>query len=76
MNGTKLSADCVNGSSVNMFRKKVDTYLRRADCIQIKKMFNLSKPMASLSTCHLGLCLGWQSCSILLNLVISIRKGN
>ena len=27
----KLSTDCVNVSSVNMFKNKVDTYLRRAD---------------------------------------------
>ena len=26
----KLSADCVTASSVNMFKNKVDTYLRRA----------------------------------------------
>ena len=27
----KLSTDCVTASSVNMFKNKVDTYLRRAD---------------------------------------------
>ena len=27
----KLSTDCVNASSVNMFKNKVRTYLRRAD---------------------------------------------
>ena len=27
----KLSTDCVSASSVNMFKNKVDTYLRRAD---------------------------------------------
>ena len=53
----KLSTDCVTASSVNMFKNKVDTYLRRA---------GLDKPMASLSTCHLGIWFGWQ---ILLNLV-------
>ena len=26
-----LSTDCVTSSSVNMFKNKVDTYLRRAD---------------------------------------------
>ena len=26
----KLSTDCVNGSSTNRFKNKVDTYLRRA----------------------------------------------
>ena len=44
----KLSTDCVTASSMNMFKNKVDTYL--------------DKPMASLSTCHMGLCLGWQYC--------------
>ena len=28
----KLSTDCVTASSVNMFKNKVDTYLRRAGC--------------------------------------------
>ena len=27
----KLSTDCVTACSVNMFKNKVDTYLRRAD---------------------------------------------
>ena len=27
----KLSMDCVTASSVNMFKNKVDTYLRRVD---------------------------------------------
>ena len=38
-----------------------------------KKLQNgwiLNKPIASLSTCHLGLCLGWQSCYILLDFEI------
>ena len=57
----KLSTDCVNASSVNMFINKVDTY--REDWLHIdEKCWNLDKPMASLSTCHLSLCLGWQSC--------------
>ena len=29
----KLSTDCVTASSVNMFKNKVDTYLRTADYI-------------------------------------------
>ena len=41
----KLSTDCVTASSVNMFEKKVDTYLR------MMKIGGLDKPMASLSTC-------------------------
>ena len=31
MNGIILSTDCVTSSSVNIFKNKVDTYLRRAD---------------------------------------------
>ena len=31
MNGKKLSTDCVTASSVNMFKNKVDTYLRRTN---------------------------------------------
>ena len=30
MNGTLLSTDCVTASSMNIFKNKVDTYLRRA----------------------------------------------
>ena len=52
MNGTTY---CVTASSVNMFKNKVDTCLRRAG-------YTLDKLMASLSTCHLGLCFGLQSC--------------
>ena len=51
----KLSTDCVTASSVNKFKNKFDTYLRRA-------CWTLNKPMVSLSTCHLGICLEWQSC--------------
>ena len=58
----KLSTDCVIASSVNMFKNKVDTYLRRAGYKCTKNCWTFDKPMASLSTCHLGLCLGWQSC--------------
>ena len=42
----KLSTDCVTVSRVNIFKTRL----------------TLDKPMASLSTCHLGLCFGWQSC--------------
>ena len=31
----KLSTDCVTASRVNMFKNKVDTYLRRAGYTQI-----------------------------------------
>ena len=34
----KLSTDCVNVSSVNMFKNKVDTYLRRAGYTQIRNV--------------------------------------
>ena len=54
----KLSTDYVNASSVNMFKNKVDTYLRRAGYTSMTNCWVLDKPMASLSTCHLGLCLG------------------
>ena len=46
----KQSADCVGASSVNMFKNKIDIYLRRAGYILINQM-------ASLSTCHLELIL-------------------
>ena len=55
----KLSTDCTTASSVNMFKNKVDIYLRRA---KDEKFWTHDKPMASLSNCHLGLCLGWQFC--------------
>ena len=58
----KLSTDCITASSMNMFKNKVDTYLKRAGYTQVNKFWTLIKPMASSSTCHLGLCLGWQSC--------------
>ena len=57
MNGTNYLGG-VNAGSVNMFKNK---YLRRAVNTQIKNCWSLDKPMASLSTCHLGLCLVWQS---------------
>ena len=60
----KLSTDCVTASSMNMFKNRVDTYLRRLHVDEY--CWTLDKPMASLSTCHLDLWLGWQ---ILLNLL-------
>ena len=48
---------------VNVFKNKVDKYLRRAGYTYIKNVWTLDKPMASLSTCHLGLCLA-KSCDI------------
>ena len=32
----KLSTDCVTASSMNMFKNKVDTYLRRVGYTQVK----------------------------------------
>ena len=55
----KLPTDCVTASSMNMFKNKVDTYLRRALHID-EHCWTLHKPMASLSTCHLGFWFGWQ----------------
>ena len=60
----KLSMDCITASSVNMFKNEVDT--SQEGWLHIDEhCWTLDKPMASLSTCHLGLWLGWQ---ILLNL--------
>ena len=42
----KLCTDCGNASSVNVFKNKVDTCLRRADN---KNCWTLT-PMASMST--------------------------
>ena len=39
----KLPNDCVNASSVNVFKNRIDRF------------WTLDKPMASLSTCHLEL---------------------
>ena len=64
----KLSTDCVTASSVNMFKNKVYTYLRRVDYTyresNFEKCWTFNKPMASLSTCHLGLCFGWLPCPL------------
>ena len=59
----KLPNDCVNASSVNMFKNRIDIYLthRRENC------WTLDKPMASLSTCHLELVV-WDG-----NLVKSVK---
>ena len=52
----KLSTDCINDISMNIFKNKLDTYLRRAGYVD-EHCWTLDKPMASLSTCHLGLWL-------------------
>ena len=51
MNETKLSTDCVTASSVNMFMLHID-----------ENCWTHNKPIDTLSSYHLGLCLGWQSC--------------
>ena len=43
-----------------MFKNKIDKYLRRVGYTQMKKFVTLDKPVASLSTCHLGICLGME----------------
>ena len=45
----KLSMDCVTASGMNMFKNKEDRLHADEHCL------TLDKPMASLSTCHLGL---------------------
>ena len=53
----KLSPNCVTVSSVNMFKNTVD--VSQEGGLHVNKYcWNLDKPMASLSTCHLGLWLG------------------
>ena len=53
----KLSTDCVTVRCVNLFKNKVDTYLRRAGdtYMNIVGLSISDKPMVSLSICHLGL---------------------
>ena len=51
----KQSDDCVNASSVNMFKNRIDRYLIWAGYTHMIKFLILDKPMASLSTCHLEL---------------------
>ena len=50
----KLPNDCVNASSVNMFKNRIDRYLIRAGYTW-ENCCTLDKLMASLSTCHLEL---------------------
>ena len=58
-----LSTDCVTASSMNILKNKVDIYIYHEGGLHLDyKCWTLNKPMASLSTCHMGLCLGWQSC--------------
>ena len=57
----KLYTDSITASSVNIFKNKVDTSQEGGLHID-EKCWTVDKPMAPLSTCHLGLCLGYQSC--------------
>ena len=59
----KLSTDCVTASSVNMFKNKIS---QEGGLHVNEHCWTLDKTMASLSTCHRGLWLGWQ---ILLNVL-------
>ena len=45
-----LSTDCVNASTVNMFKNKIDKQLRMAGYTQVKHCWTLDKTMISLST--------------------------
>ena len=55
----KLSTDYITASSVNMFKNKVDIFQKGGLHVD-EDCWTLDKPMASLSTCHLGLWLGRQ----------------
>ena len=55
--GVYRSTDCVNASSVNKFKNKIDKYLRRVGYTYMNNLRTLDKPMASLFTDHLGLSL-------------------
>ena len=46
----KLSTDCVNARSVNMFKTDIDKYIKRAGYTQMKNCCTFDKPMTSLST--------------------------
>ena len=50
----KLPNDCVNASSVNMFKNKIDRNMIRVGYTDNNSQ-TLDKPMAFLSTCHLEL---------------------
>ena len=47
MKGTNY-LDCVNVSSVNMFKNKIDKYLRRAGYTQMHNCWTLARSMAHL----------------------------
>ena len=59
----KLPNDCVNASSVSMFKNRIDRYLIRAGYTYMRKL--LDSRQANGFLVHLpsgACCLGWQSC--------------
>ena len=66
----KLSTDCVNASSVNMFKKKL-TNISEKWVTQMNNRWTRDKSMASCSTCHLGFLL---SMAYMLYLDICLNK--
>ena len=55
----KLPNNCVNASSVNMFKHRIDRYRIRAGYTEMRKLLdNGFLVHLSSGTC----CLGWQSC--------------
>ena len=48
-----LSTDCVNASCMNMLKTKQTNI----SGLHIDDVWTIVKPMASLSTCHLGFCI-------------------
>ena len=63
----QLSTDCITASSMTMFKNRID--ISQEGGLHVDEHYwTLIKPMASLTTCHLALWLGWL---ILLNRVKS-----
>ena len=63
MNGKKLPNDCVNASSVNMFKNRIDIYLIRAGYILMIQLLDSRHANGFLVHLLSGTCcLGWQSC--------------
>ena len=59
----KLPNDCVNASSVNMFKNRIYRYLIRAGYTKIRELLDSRKANGFLVHLLSGTCcLGWQSC--------------
>ena len=60
----KLSNDCVNASSMNMFKNRIDKYLIRADIDDKVVGLSISQWLpCPLVVWKTGICsFGWQSC--------------